>query len=170
MKNIGYYINNVINEGYIQGMDGKPKNILDDNNEVLNEFLILLKYADLFNSMEQQWHLVNKSTPVSRAIREETDKLFNIAYKVYSVYKMSASFDYKKEVVKDIMFYYEEDELKGKRLNTIIKRSDEWKVFYKSFKRFKNETIKDIDIDAQILILMNQFIKQTKEFVEDVQS
>lgn len=171
MKDISVYINSELNisETLIQDRSG---NVIDymENDSTLKEFLILCKYADFFNSIEQQWHKVNKVTPVSRAIKDETDKLFQICYKVFSMVGQSPSFDFERNYEKDIIYYYDDDYYRGKKLNTIIKRSDEWKEFYKGYKRFKDNEVDVTNHDAQLVSFMKQFVFISKDFVEDVQS
>lgn len=171
MRSITHYINLELNitETLIQDRNGNVVDFLK-NDDILKEFLILCKYADYFNSIEQQWHTVNKSTPTSRAIKDETDKLFQIALKVFTMVSQESNFDYERTWEKDIMWYYDDDYLIGKKLSTIIKRSDEWKDFYRAYKRFKNDDIDVSDKDAQLVNFMRQFVIISKDFVEDVQS
>lgn len=171
MKDISIYIESELNisETLIQDGNGNVVDFMEDD-DTLREFLILCKYADFFNSIEQHWHQVNKSTPVSRAIKSETDKLFKVCYKVFSMVGMSPSFDYERSYEKSIIYYYEDDYYKGKKLNTIIKRSDEWKEFYKGYKRFKNNEVDVKNHDSQLVNFMKQFVFISKDFVDDVQS
>lgn len=158
-----------INETLIQDRNGNVVDYMTDD-DTLQDFLILCKYADFFNSIEQQWHNVNSSTPVSRAIKEETDKLFKVCYKVFSMVSQSPSFDFEKNVEKGIISYFDDEHYKGKKLNTIIRRTEEWKEFYKGYKRFKSGEIDVSNHDAQLVSFMKQFVFISKNFVEDVQS
>ncbi|BAV39259.1 hypothetical protein BPT24_134 [Tenacibaculum phage pT24] len=138
--------------------------------DVIENFTILCKYADYFNSVEIQWHRNNKSTPNSRAIREETDKLFKIAEKAISSIYVYLLDDYSKNP-KDFAFeYFDDDFMKGKKLATIIRRTDEWKNFYKVFKKFDGDTMQGYSNDFQIKNLIQQFIIISREFVDDVQT
>lgn len=171
MKSITYYINSEINivETLIQDRNGNVVDFLNDDS-TLKEFLILCKYADFFNSIEQHWHTVNKSTPTSRAIKDETDKLFQIALKVFTMVSQQPNFDYERNWEKGIMWYYDDDFMQGKKLSTIIRRSNEWKDFYKAYKRFKDDEVDVVGKDSQFVNFIKQFVIITKDFVEDVQS
>jgi len=171
MKSITYYINKEINvvETLIQNRNGDVVDFLSDD-DTLQEFLVLCKYADFFNSIEQHWHTVNKSTPISRAIKDETDKLFQIALKVFTMVSQESNFDYERTWEKGIIWYYDDEFMRGKKLATIIKRSDEWKDFYRAYKRFKDEEVDIIGKDAQLVNFIKQFVIISKDFVEDVQS
>ncbi len=171
MKCITYYINDEIDvdETLIQDRNGNVTDFISDD-DTLDEFLVLCKYGDFFNSIEQHWHTVNKSTPTSRAIKDETDKLFQIALKVFTMVSQESNFDYERNWEKGIVWYYEDEFMVGKKLSTIIKRSSEWKDFYKAYKRFKDDEVDVIGKDSQLVNLIKQFIIISKDFVEDVQS
>lgn len=171
MIDIAHYIEQEFNltEMLIQDRDGNVVNFLEDD-DTLREFLIICKYADFFNSIEQHWHKVNKSTPVSRAIKDETDKLFEICYKVFTMVSQTSNFDFERSYKKDIIYYYDDDFYIGKKLTTIIRRTDEWKEFYKGYKKFKDNEVDVSNHDAQLVNFMKQFVIISKDFVEDVQS
>lgn len=171
MKDITYYIEKelFISEFMIQSDSGNPIDYMT-NDDTLKEFLIICKYADFFNSIEQHWHEINKSTPRSRAIKDQTDKLFKIGIKTVSMVTQSSDFDFEGNLTKGIMYYYDDKFYIGKKLNTIIKRSEEWKEFYKSFKKFKDSEVSVEGHDSQLVNLMKQFVIISKDFVEDVQS
>lgn len=171
MIDIAHYIEQEfgISEMLIQDRNGNVVDFMKDD-ETLQEFLVICKYADFFNSIEQHWHKVNKSTPRSRAIQVETDKLFKISYKVFTMVTQTENFDFERNFEKSIIYYYDDDYYKGKKLNTIIRRTAEWKEFYKGYKKFKDRDVDVIGHDSQLIDFMKQFIFISKDFVEDVQS
>lgn len=156
MKSIVHYINQIFES---------------DVDETLDSFILLCKYADYFNSIEQHWHTVNKSTPNSRAIKDETDRLFKIANKSVTMVYTIPNTDYETKIDAFYDNYFEDDELRGKKLATIIRRTDEWKTFYKSYKKFKDEDIlKGYEQDGQLKNFMLQFIQISVDFVDDIQT
>ena len=93
-----------------------------------------------------------------------------LCVKVSTMVSQSTNFDFERKLEKDIMWYYDDDFLKGKKLATAIRRSVEWKDFYNAYKKFKNDEVDGSIIDAQLVNFMRQFIIISKDFVEDVQS
>ncbi len=148
---------------------GLNESVLID--ETIDSFVLLCKYADFFNTIEKNWHEFNKSTPNSRAIKEETDRLFDISEKAITMIYLIPKYEYDYTLSDEVFQIFDESHMMGKKLSTIIRRTDEWKIFFKTFKKFNNgDFLNGYSNDGQIKNLMKQFIIISKDFVDDVQT
>jgi len=161
MKHIKQYIS--------ESIDILNKSV--EANETIENFKILCKYADLFNVIEQQFHDVNdKSTPTSRAIREETDKLFEVSRKFMLTTYGKTNFEYNSKMSDDESRHFDDDTLGKKKLSTLIRSTAEWKEFRKGFKKLKSAKLDSSNIDGSLIMLMRLYMIHAKDFIEDVEA